>query len=97
MNRTIAILLILASLVVGGIIGYVGGRRAAQQVVTAPSPSPRAEAVTDLFRSAARDAAAKKAACLREKLGAERYAIIALNPNAATAEDQLKGLPCQNQ
>lgn len=100
MNRTPALLSLstVVALVVGLVIGYalgqggVGTRTGAKRATT-----PAAENVVEVFRKAARPPASQddaRQACIKEKLGAERYAALALNPNAATAEDQFKILPC---
>lgn len=92
MNRSAAIISILAALAVGVVLGYALGQS------TKDTPAKQREAAEDavqVFRRAARrDGDGERQACLREKLGSERYAALVLNPNAATAEDQFKILPC---
>lgn len=96
MSRSTTVFSILAALAVGLVLGYALGQ---QRSKNTPSP-PRAAAgtVVEVFRQAARQGGdTEREACLKAKLGPERYAALALNPNSATTEDQFKVLPCSGK
>lgn len=100
MHRTPTLLLLstLVALLVGLVIGYALGQRG---VGTRPdakrATTPAAENIVEVFRKAAQPQAGQedaRQACIKEKLGPERYAALSLNPSAATSEDQFKILAC---
>lgn len=96
-NVALVVLIATGAFTLGVLVGYAGGaRRGPQPVVsvTGSTPAPAAE-VVNIFRRAAGTGEQKRQDCIRERLGAERYAALVLNPSAATAEDQFKTLPCQ--
>lgn len=99
MTRVAATVSILGALLAGLVLGYFLGQRSEKKEDVVSSPPPAARNVVDLFRNAAREggtaADAERQTCLREKLGAERYAAIVLNPRSLTPEEQFKILPCQ--
>lgn len=100
MNRTPALfsLSTIAALIVGLVIGYALGQRGIGERPGAKrATTPATENIVEVFRKAAQPPVGQadaRQACVRGKLGAERYAALSLNPNAATAEDQFKILPC---
>lgn len=100
MTKNLAVLFVLAAFLAGLGVGYALGRtsgaRTSSEARSVPIPAPAAS-VVDIFRQAARGADEERQNCIREKLGAERTAALVLNPNAATAEDQFKILPCQQR
>lgn len=99
MNRNSAIVSIIAiaALAVGLALGYALGQQRSKSV-SPPRQQAAAGNVAEIFRQAARQGGdAERQACLKTKLGPARYAALALNPNAATTEDQFKVLPCYSQ
>lgn len=95
MERNTAILAIAIALVAGLAVGFaVGKRQAAGPSESAGSLPQSAQNVVDVFRNAGQRDDTARQACLKEKLGAERYAALVLNPNAVTTEDQFKVLAC---
>lgn len=100
MSKNAAIAAILAALLVGGVLGYALGQKRSGDVTRRTQTPAAVENVADLFRSAARQGRAgetERQRCIRERLGAERYAALVLNPNAATPEDQFRILPCYRE
>lgn len=94
MTRNTSLIAFLAAFVAGGLIGYALGVQRSEKPESARTPAP-IEGVADVFRKAAQgEGADARQTCIRQKLGAERYAALALNPSAATAEDQFTILPC---
>lgn len=94
MNKNTLIVAVVAALLVGVAVGYTIGTRG--KGTGASATVPAAANVVELFRQAGRGGGTTSAqdACIRGKLGPERYAALALNPRAATAEDQFAILPC---
>lgn len=98
-RNALLVLLVLTALAILVGIGYVASRRVLVLRQLPPTPdAATTERVIDAFRKAAQEAgtqtAARRQSCIREKLGAERYAAIVLQPSSVQAEDQLKILPC---
>jgi len=98
-RNTFAVLLSLAALaVVLGIVYLVTQQVAQRAAESPPASTASAKRVVDVFRAAAAQQRASDAArrqdCIREVLGAERYAAIVLSPWSARTEDRLRILPC---
>lgn len=97
--RGMWLLLITAVLAGLGLVAWFWWQtpRAVREATPASSPISQQE-VVNIFRKAAQEApATTREACLREKLGPERYAVIRLSPQSMTPEERFQTLSCPRE
>lgn len=90
-----SVIVLVLGLAVGGLVGYVAGNSAGFKSVNTKLTAIQAKLKSSSGTSTA--STQSVAACVEEKLGKEKAAVVVANPKLASAEDNFAVLPCYNQ